>query len=251
MAVRALIAIPARYGSERFPGKVLCDLEGQTMLERVWRAAIAAKGFDAVVVLTDDDRIAQECARIGAQWCMTPSALPSGTDRIAYAVRQWFHDAEIIVNLQADEPLVPPRLLEQLRSALEHMPHADVATPIAPLESADEVRNPMVCKVVCRTDGTALLFSRAPIPYDRDRGVGELSLYYRHIGIYAYRRAALLRFAELPPHPIERAESLEQLRLLLDGATFVCVPTQATLLAVDTPADAERVRAVLRGQAML
>ncbi|MCX8050429.1 MAG: 3-deoxy-manno-octulosonate cytidylyltransferase [Chlorobi bacterium] len=247
----SLIAIPARYGSERFPGKVLCDLEGQTMLERVWRAARSASGFDAVVVLTDDERIADECERLGAEWRMTPTDIPSGTDRIAYAVERWFTDADIIVNLQADEPLVPPSLLESLRDALQRNPSADVATPVAPITTDEEVRSPTVCKVVCRADGTALLFSRAPIPFDRRRGIGELTLYRKHIGIYAYRRAALLRFAELQPHPIERAESLEQLRLLLDGAVFFCIETDAELIAVDTPADAERVRRYLRRQAML
>lgn len=249
--MQAIITIPARYASERFPGKVLCDLEGQTMLERVWQAARRATGFDEVVVLTDDERIARECERIGAAFAMTPSELPSGTDRSAYAVMRWYGDADIIVSLQADEPLVPAILLEQLRSALEQNPSADVATPIAPITSEEEVKNPTVCKVVCRNDGTALLFSRAPIPYHRDRRIGEPRLYRRHIGIYAYRRAALLRFAALPPHPIEQAESLEQLRLLLDGATFLCVETEAELIAVDTPADADRVRQYLRHQAML
>ncbi|GIV49661.1 MAG: 3-deoxy-manno-octulosonate cytidylyltransferase [Candidatus Kapaibacterium sp.] len=250
--MRSIVAIPARYGSERFPGKVLCDLEGQTMLERVWRAATEAEGFDAVVVLTDDERVGRECQRLGCRWHMTPAALPSGTDRIAYAVERWYSDAEIIVNLQADEPLVPPALLSDLRGALERNEHADVATPITAIAHQEEVTSPTTCKVICRNDGTALYFSRAPIPADRKRGVGELGLYWKHIGIYAYRRRALERFAHLPPHPIECAESLEQLRLLLDGAVFLCVPTDAVLVAVDTPADAERVRAYLRArQAML
>ncbi|MCX7929508.1 MAG: 3-deoxy-manno-octulosonate cytidylyltransferase [Chlorobi bacterium] len=249
--MHALIAIPARYGSERFPGKVLCDLEGQTMLERVWRTACATQGFNAVVVLTDDERIARECKRLGADVRMTPTELASGTDRIAYAVKRWYPDVEIIVNLQADEPLIPASLLESLRLALEQNPSADVATPVAPITDADEVSSLSVCKVVCRDDRVALLFSRAPIPSDRSHGIGELSLYRKHIGIYAYRRSALLRFASLPPHPIERAESLEQLRLLLNGATFLCIETDTVPIAVDTPADAERVRAVLRSQAML
>lgn len=240
-----LIAIPARYFSTRFPGKVLCDLCGQTMLERVWRAAKQARTFEQVVVLTDHERVVNECRRIGAECMITPSELASGTDRIVYAVRRWFHDAEIVVNLQADEPLVPAALLEQLCTALEQSPQADVATPIARIRSVEEVRSPTVCKVVCRHDGTALLFSRSVIPCDRERGVGPLELYWKHIGIYAYRRGALERFAELEPHPIERAESLEQLRLLIDGATYLCVPTGAELVAVDTPEDAERVRELL------
>lgn len=249
--MRSIVAIPARYGSERFPGKVLCDLEGQTMLERVWRAASKAEGFDAVVVLTDDERISQECERLGCRWHMTPTELPSGTDRIAYAVERWYSDVEIIVNLQADEPLVPPTLLSDLHRALKDNRHADVATPVTTIIHPEEVTSPTVCKVVCRTDGTALYFSRAPIPADRQSGVAELRLYRKHIGMYAYRRSALQRFSLLPPHPIERAESLEQLRLLLDGAVILCLPTDAVLVAVDTPADAERVRAYLRAQAML
>jgi 3-deoxy-manno-octulosonate cytidylyltransferase (CMP-KDO synthetase) len=249
--VNAIIAIPARYDSERFPGKVLCNLEGQLMLERVWRAATAARGFDAVVVLTDDERIAAACSLWGADVRMTPAELPSGTDRVAYAVARWFSNVDIVLNLQADEPLVPPSLLESLLDALRTNPAADVATPIRPVTSVAEVESPTVCKVVCRRDGTALLFSRAPIPYDRRHSIGPLGAYYKHIGIYAYRRTALERFAALPPDPIEQMESLEQLRLLRDGATIICVPTDAELIAVDTPEDAERVRAYLRRQAML
>ncbi|GIV54780.1 MAG: 3-deoxy-manno-octulosonate cytidylyltransferase [Candidatus Kapaibacterium sp.] len=221
------------------------------MLERVWRAATAANGFDAVVILTDDERIATACMQWGADCRMTPASLPSGTDRVAYAVSRWFRDVEIVLNLQADEPLVPSQLLESLLDALTNHPFADVATPIASVASIEEVRSPTVCKVLCRHDGTALLFSRAPIPFDRRHGIGALEHYRKHIGIYAYRRGALEQFAELPPDPIEVLESLEQLRLLRAGATFLCVPTDAELIAVDTPADADRVRAYLRRQAML
>jgi len=221
------------------------------MLERVWRAAVSAKGFDGVIVLTDDERIGRECERLGCTWHWTPGDLPSGTDRIAYAIVRWYPEAEFIVNLQADEPLAPGALLSRLREALEQNLDADVATPVAPITDVEDVGNPSVCKVVCRDDGTALYFSRAPIPYSREHGIGELGLYRKHIGIYAYRRRALERFARLSPHPLERAESLEQLRLLLDGAMMVCIPTDAQLIAVDTPADAERVRSYLRRQMML
>lgn len=221
------------------------------MLERIWRAATAANGFDAVVILTDHDRVARACSQWGADCRMTPEHFASGTDRVAYAVSQWFGDTDIVLNLQADEPLVQPWLLESLLQALATHPWADVATPIAPIHAATDVLNPTVCKVVCRTDGTALLFSRAPIPYDRRHQVGALEHYHKHIGIYAYRRQALELFASLPPDPIEQLESLEQLRLLRAGAQFICVPTDAELIAVDTPEDAERVRAYLRGHAML
>ncbi len=243
--------IPARYASTRFPAKPLVDLGGQSMLERVWRATTDAQTIDQVYVSTDDERIARECDRIGALCIMTSADLLSGTDRVAAAAAALsINSADkeaIVLNVQGDEPLLQPALLDSLVSALQSSPH-DVATPIRRIESEQDLDNPTVCKVTLRSDSTALYFSRSVIPHVRGvQGADRLNAttFWKHIGIYAYKAAALERFIALPPAALELAESLEQLRLLSDGARYLCVPTTHDLVAIDTPADAERVRAIL------
>ncbi len=240
--------IPARYASTRFPAKPLVELLGQSMLERVWRAASTARSIHEVYVCTDDERIVAECQRIGARCIMTSPDLPSGTDRVAAAASQLETVADIVLNVQGDEPLLQSSLLDSLVEALRSS-DADVATPIHRINSEEELDNPTICKVALRSDYTALYFSRSVIPHTRDvYGTARLSAfeYWKHIGIYAYRANALQRFVNLTQHPLECAESLEQLRLLADGARYLCVPTTHHLVAVDTPADAERVRALLQ-----
>ena len=248
MSVVAII--PARYASTRFPAKPLVDLCGQTMIERVWRAALQAKEIDEVYVSTDDDRIAKECGRIGAECIMTSSELASGTDRVAAAAATLGSSAQIILNVQGDEPLLPPDLLDSLVVALRES-SMDVATPIRRMSSGSDLDNPTICKVALRSDNTALYFSRSVIPHVRGiEGAERLQHfdYWKHIGIYAYTTEALQRFIQLPPATLELAESLEQLRLLADGARYLCVPTLHDLVAIDTPEDAERVRAILQSQ---
>ncbi len=245
MSVIAII--PARYASTRFPAKPLVDLCGQTMLERVWRAACGAREIDEVFVSTDDDRISAECDRIGARCIMTSADLPSGTDRVAAAAASLKLSSDIVLNVQGDEPLLQSELLDNLVRALRSS-DADVATPIRALTSLEELDNPTICKVALRSDMTALYFSRSVIPHLR--GVAPADrlqhfAFWKHIGIYAYRAAALQRFISLPPAALELAESLEQLRLLADGARYLCVPTTHDLVAIDTPEDADRVRALL------
>lgn len=245
MSVIAII--PARYASTRFPGKPLVELLGKTMLERVWLAAQEARRIDAVAIATDDERIAAECKRIGAECVMTSSDLLSGTDRVAQAMQLSYPNAEIVLNVQGDEPLLRGELLDALVEALQNS-DADVATPIKRITTEGELDNPTVCKVTLRNDNTALYFSRSTIPHLR--GVAEQerlekAIFWKHIGIYAYRRAALERFITLPPHALELAESLEQLRLLADGAPYLCVESNMNLVAIDTPEDAERVRELL------
>lgn len=247
MNYTAVGIIPARFGSTRFPGKPLCDLNGKTLIQRVWEAAVQSPSLAKVYVATDDARIIEECTRIGAAWVLTPSELPSGTDRVEYAARFVAPDADFVLNIQGDEPLLRPELLDDLVEALAHST-ADVATPIIRITSLEELLNPTVAKVTLKNDGTALYFSRSVIPFIRGMVQEDwlnVHQFWKHIGIYAYRAQALRRFAELPPAPLENAESLEQLRLLADGATFRCVETTHELVAVDTPEDAERIRRIL------
>jgi 3-deoxy-manno-octulosonate cytidylyltransferase (CMP-KDO synthetase) len=245
--LRAVAIIPARYGSSRFPGKPLVELNGKTLVQRVWEAAMNAKTLDKVIVATDDERITRHCEAIGAEFILTSPELPTGTDRVEAAYRTMNVSADVILNIQGDEPLLKSELIDQLVVALEHS-SADVATPIKKITSIEELFNPTIVKVALRNDFTALYFSRSTIPHYR--GIEhEYWLahyqYWKHIGLYAYRPNALKRFVELAQSPLEIAESLEQLRLFTDGAVFQCIETECELIAVDTPEDAERVRANL------
>lgn len=238
------VAIPARYGSMRFPGKPLVTLAGPTLLEHVWRRAGEA-GAREVVIATDDERIAEAARGFGAEVAMTASAHASGTDRLAElaALRGWGGD-DIVVNLQGDEPLTPPAILAQVAADLDAAPDAPMATLATPLATA-EADDPNIVKLVTDARGFALYFSRAPIPCWRDGRPGE-GAYRRHLGIYAYRAGFLRRFATLEPAPIEQAERLEQLRALWHGYSIhvsdaVALPGPG----LDAPDDVERIAAEL------
>ncbi len=237
------IAIPARHGSTRFPGKPLAPIAGRPMLEHVWRRASEA-GAAEIVVATDDRRVAETAARFGASVCLTRDDHASGTDRLAevVATRGWPEDA-IVVNLQGDEPLMPPALLAQVAADLAARPDAAIATLAVPLGAAADRADPNVVKVVTDRHGCALYFSRAPIPYARDESGAAPR---RHLGIYAYRAAFLRRFTGLEPAPLEVAEQLEQLRALWHGERIHVAAAEAVPAAgVDAPEDVARVEAVL------
>jgi 3-deoxy-manno-octulosonate cytidylyltransferase (CMP-KDO synthetase) len=246
--------IPARFASTRLPGKPLSDIHGKTMIERVYERARAARVVERVLVATDDERIASAVARFGGDVVMTSPAHATGTDRLAEAAAAI--EADIIVNVQGDEPLLDPAGIDAAAEALVHDPSLEVATLAVPLRSTEEMLLPSVVKVVTDAAGNALYFSRSPIPYVRLRAAAEprataeaavvRGLARKHIGLYAYRRTALLRFASLPPSPLEEAEGLEQLRALHHGMRIRVVPVDGEGgVAVDTPEDLERVRALL------
>ncbi len=244
------VVIPARYGSSRLPGKPLADILGRPMIAHVV-AAGEASGADEVVVATDDARIAEAVQAFGGAVCMTRADHRSGTDRLAEVVeRHGWPDDTRVVNLQGDEPLMPPELLDQVARDLEAHPDAGLATLKTPIRDAGEFHDPHVVKVVTDRAGYALYFSRAPIPWERD--VFELehqanAQCFRHLGLYAYRAGFLRRFAAGEPCALERIEQLEQLRALFDG-TRIRVSEAACPAGhgVDTEADLERVRAILR-----
>lgn len=240
--------IPARYASVRLPGKPLVDLEGQTMIERVWRGVSASPALDRVLIATDDERVIAEAQRFGAEAYFTSPDLQSGTDRCDALVRQLKLEPEIVINIQGDEPLVQPAEITGLVQGMRAS-GADVGTLVTPLLDPHGLTDPATVKVVMNADGRALYFSRSPIPFLRDREAStwlQHHAYWKHIGIYAFTHRALKRHVELPMSPLERAESLEQLRLLEDGAVFHCVITDATFMSVDTAEDADRVRAWLK-----
>ena len=237
--------IPSRFGSSRFPGKPLAVLAGKPLVAWVVEAVKKAKSLDEVLVATDDERIVAAVESHGGRAVMTPSELPSGTDRIACAAGD-FADDDILVNIQGDEPLIDPALVDELVAKLKNDPRWSMATAVTPIKSAADLAAKTVVKVVLDRDGGALYFSRSPIPCDRDRE-SDLSsgLYVRHLGIYAYRGEFLRRYIAEPPCGLEKTEKLEQLRALWMGAKIAVVKTEDEGVGVDTPEDAVRVERIL------
>jgi 3-deoxy-manno-octulosonate cytidylyltransferase (CMP-KDO synthetase) len=232
-------AIPARYGATRLPGKPLLPIHGRPMIEHVYTRVARARGLARVVVLTDDERIARAVEAFGGEWEMTPDDCASGTDRIAFAARNW--NVAAVINIQGDEPLIDPEAVSRVAEHLAAHPDDPMVTLATPAQ-ADELGNPNVVKVALAVDGAALYFSRSLIPYPRNEdGAAPL----KHLGIYGYRKDALLRLAGLPPTPLERSESLEQLRALENGMRIRVLVVEKGSVGVDTAEDLERVERLL------
>ncbi len=238
--MKTAIVIPARYASTRLPGKPLLRETGKYLIQHVYERARLSRA-EQVVVATDDARIAEAVREFGGRVEMTRADHPSGTDRVAEVARRL--DADVIVNLQGDEPLIEPSSLDLLPELLHRDPDADVATLATPIESLEQWRDPACVKVVCDACGRALYFSRSPIPCVRD-GEPDLArrppLFLQHLGLYAYRRHFLLSLALLPPEPLEETERLEQLRVLALGRKIHVGVIAHAGRGVDTPADYER-----------
>lgn len=248
--MKSIGIIPARYGSTRFEGKPLVDLCAKTMIRRVWEGANESKLLNRIIIATDDERIADECRKMGADFVLSQKRFVSGTDRIADAYVNLGEKFDIVVNIQGDEPLLHGNIIDDLVCALENS-SADVATPVKKISAISELENPTIVKVVMNSNGMALYFSRSPIPHIRGDFLEnwlEKQEFWKHIGLYAYKTSALSRFVNLPPSPLEIAEQLEQLRLLEDGAVYQCVKTEQNLIAIDTPEDAEKVRSILENK---
>jgi 3-deoxy-manno-octulosonate cytidylyltransferase (CMP-KDO synthetase) len=245
------IVIPARFASERLPGKVLLELAGEPMLLHVWKKAMSSSA-QTVVIATDDDRILEAAEGFGAQAVMTDPGHHSGSDRIAEcAMKLGWRDTDLIVNLQGDEPLMPAACLDQVAKLLETHPECDVASLYWPIAEAEEVHDPNIVKVVTAADGTALYFSRSPVPYPRgfkdpQAAMAEGITWNRHLGLYAYRLDALRRYTSAPPSPLERAERLEQLRVMEQGGHIAMARAcQFIPAGVDTADDLERVQKLI------
>lgn len=240
MKPRTVGIIPARYASSRFPGKALADLAGKPMVQHVVERAGRASLLDAVLVATDDTRIAEAVQRFGGQARMTSPKHPSGTDRIAEVVGDL--DCDLIVNIQGDEPLIEPAVIDQAVLPLVQDASVEMGTLARPM-GLDEAADPSKVKVVVDRRGFALYFSRSRIPYIRDDTPPPTARpFLLHMGLYVYRRDTLLRLAALPPTPLEEQERLEQLRALEHGIGIRVVVTEHESFGVDTPADLERVR---------
>jgi len=239
---RVAVVIPSRYGSTRLPGKPLAQIDGRPMIWYVWDKARRAKIPSRVVVATDDERIASVVRGFGGEALMTSPECASGTDRVAEAARGM--DEEIFINLQGDEPLMDPSVVDAVALPLVTEPDVLMATAALPGEDPGEFARPSVVKVVTDARGDALYFSRAPIPHYRDAGTGP---YRKHLGIYGYRRDFLFRVAALPPSPLEEAERLEQLRVLQAGYRIRVVDVGHDSVGVDTPEDLKAVEERLCG----
>jgi 3-deoxy-manno-octulosonate cytidylyltransferase (CMP-KDO synthetase) len=233
--------IPARFQSSRLPGKALVDLAGRPMIEHVYRRATAARSLDAVLVATDDERIAAAVDACGGVACLTDTAHASGTDRLAEVAAQV--PCDLIVNIQGDEPLLDPGVVDAAVAPLKADPSIEMGTAARRLRGDHELISPNMVKVVCDSRGFALYFSRAPIPHGRD--APAVSLARIHIGLYVYRRGTLLRLARLAPSPLERAEALEQLRALEHGIRIAVVDTAFESHEVNTPEDLAHVRQLM------
>jgi 3-deoxy-manno-octulosonate cytidylyltransferase (CMP-KDO synthetase) len=246
------VVIPARYGSTRLPGKPLLDIAGKPMVQRVWEQA-SRSAASSLVIATDDTRIRDVAQGFGAQVCMTSSEHPSGTDRLQQVAREMaWDDEQIVVNVQGDEPLIPPAVIDQVAANLATRPQAGMATLCEPLETLEELLNPNAVKVVADREGMALYFSRAPIPWPRDafaqsrEAMPSEGQWQRHIGIYAYRTRFLHQYVTWQPAPLELLESLEQLRALYNGERIHVAPAVEPVPGgVDTQQDLDAVCASL------
>jgi 3-deoxy-manno-octulosonate cytidylyltransferase (CMP-KDO synthetase) len=239
MDSRVVAIIPARYGSTRFPGKPLATIAGKPMIQHVYERTAGVNSVDRVLVATDDERIREAVRSFGGEAVMTGRQHESGTDRIAEVAERL--DAPIVVNVQGDIPFLDPEMLAAGVKPLLDDADLPMATIKTVIRSREELENPNVVKVVTDRAGHALYFSRYPIPYWRDGNAPDRAA-FRHIGLYVYRREFLLRFAGLPPSPLERAEKLEQLRALEWGFRIKVAEVGEASIEVDTPEDLERAR---------
>ena len=247
MSARAIGVIPSRWGSTRFPGKSLALVGGKPLLAWVVERARQAKRLDEILVATDDARIAAAAESFGVAVALTSPDHPSGTDRIAEAIRG--RAADVVVNVQGDEPLIDPALIDRVAGVLLDAADWDMATAAAPIRSAEELHNSDVVKVVRARDGRALYFSRSVIPHVRGAAAGHPpapGAHFRHIGLYGYRRAFLERLVREPPCALENLEKLEQLRALDLGCRMAVLECEAFGIGVDSPADVPKAEALLR-----
>ncbi|MSR73947.1 MAG: 3-deoxy-manno-octulosonate cytidylyltransferase [Planctomycetes bacterium] len=245
MNERAAVVIPARYGSQRLPGKPLLRAGGRTIIEHVWQAVRRCKEVSEIVVATDDQRILATVQDFGGVAVMTSATARTGTDRIGELLPRL--NADIIVNVQGDEPDMGPELVDTLIRALRSNPELGVATAAAPWPTGQSVSDPNRVKVVCAANGRALYFSRAAIPHSKTGPVEGGGWPLLHIGVYAYRRAALERFLALPESELERIEALEQLRLLENGIAVHVTQASKSPHGIDTEADFKAFEERLRG----
>lgn len=244
--MNAIGVIPARYASTRFPAKVLASINGKPMIQHVWERARRSAQLQHLYIACDDEKVLMTARQFGAQAVMTDPQHPSGSDRIAEVVGNM--DADIVVNIQADEPLLEPQVIDDLVLALKQNLDAVVATPMKIILDSIELADSNVVKVVVDSHYYALYFSRLPIPYNRNVQLPLATTYYKHLGLYAYRKKFLMQYKDWPKSMLEKTEQLEQLRILEAGYKIKTVVTDLETIAVDTPEDLAKVEAFLNKQ---
>ncbi len=244
--MKIIAIIPARFASQRLHAKPLADILGKTMIERVYLQVKKAKLVDDVFVATDDEKIFDVVKDFGGKVIMTPSSIESGSDRIAFASKEI--DADYILNVQGDEPLIAPELIDEVIELMLKDNKAEVGTAVKKINSQDEIFNPNIVKAVLDKNSYALYFSRSPIPFQRDLIESEWlhnSTFYKHFGIYIYKKEILNLFSSWQASSLEKSEKLEQLRFLENGIKIKAVETNCDSVAVDTIEDLEKVRKIL------
>lgn len=245
MNVKALGVIPARFASTRLMGKPLADICGKPMIQRTYESASSSKLLSEIIIATDDERIENVCKNFGARVILTPVNIATGSDRIAYAAKE-YPGFEIIANIQGDEPFIGGEMIDSAIEPLLFDRSVEASTLAKKIETMDELKDPSIPKVVFDLNNYALYFSRSPIPYVREaKNMIERIVkadIYKHIGLYVYRKEALMRFTSLEPSELEKAECLEQLRMLENGFKIKVVVSDKESISIDTPSDLERAR---------
>jgi len=242
--MEAIGIIPARFSSSRFSGKILADLCGKPMIQHVWEQAKEARLLDDVIIACDQEEVLAVAQDFGANCVMTSKGHLSGSDRITEVISPI--EVKVVVNIQADEPLVKPIMIDSLVEALLRDDSIYMATLIKQIEDTKEINSPDTVKVVVDKNNFALYFSRAAIPYHRADKPKIKPVYYKHIGLYAYTKDFLFRYKNILPSSLERAEKLEQLRVLEEGLRIKVIETKFDTIGVDTPGDLEKVRQILK-----
>jgi len=243
----AIAVIPARYAATRLPGKPLVSLAGKSMIQRVWERTQLAKKISRAIIATDDERILKAAAAFGAEAALTRSEHRSGTERVAEVAASLSRaENEIFVNVQGDEPLIEPEAIDTAVEAIETDESVLISTLMVPIAKAADIMDPNIVKVVLDFDGNAIYFSRAPIPWVRDRDAPVHVQHMKHLGLYAFRRSALLEFPTLPLGDLERIEQLEQLRWMENGYKIRVAETVHDSVSVDVPEDVTRVEELIR-----
>lgn len=235
--------IPARYGSVRLPGKPLIEIQGKSLIQRTYENTKKCKDLDQIIVATDDHRIFQHVNDFGGDVVMTPEECATGTDRLAYVLKQdpKLQNLDLIVNIQGDEPCIDPSVISALINILLKDPTAVMSTAVVKFDNANEAMNPSEVKCVLSLDGTALYFSRSLIPGSKKPGYHNENTYYKHLGIYAYRPDFLLKYTELPQTPLQITEDLEQLKVLEHGYKIKAIIVESNSPGVNTPEDIKKV----------
>lgn len=251
--MKVVAVIPARWQSTRFKGKVLAEINGKPMIQHVWERVKKASSLSEVIIAVDKDKVQKAAESFGAKVVFTSPEHPSGTDRIAEVMAGV--DAEVVINVQADEPLVHPLMIDELARVFEYEVDVQMATLIKRIHNKEDIMNPNVVKVVADRKGYALYFSRSPIPYIRSKGTGAVTSieamddiserYFKHIGMYAYTKEFLFTFKGLPKSTLESEECLEQLRALEHGYKIRTIETRYETVGVDTAEDLEKVKEIL------